>query len=263
MTILLCPGQNGDGRAWFDQPGWHALAEAGGAKLEGLNYRSPENELTPESRKGYYYPESGSHGRLIREMSKKHGADFRLALFGYSGGAHFAHRFVHAYPERVAVWCAYSAGWWDEPPTPKLKSGNEKGKNVSDYFFPPGLILCGADDPRRAASADYFLACRRNGLPVCWAEIPNSGHEVTDSGRQLAQRFMLGVIRLREKGRGAPVPLNATTTDHAGVVVMLRMPKDNPTPVAVWLPDEETVRLWKTVTRAEVVETTPTPVTSH
>ncbi len=280
MVLLLCPGQNGDGRAWFDQPGWHELARAGRLKEEGLNYRSPDELLSADSRQGYYYPESGSHERLVRELGQRHGKDFRLAMFGYSGGAHFTHRFVHSHPERVLVWCAYSAGWWDDPPAPKLKSGNEKGKSVArgpapevpsgraasaigapaapgtenrtpTVTYPPGLILCGAKDPRRPASADYFLACRRNGLPVCWAEIPDSGHEVTPAGRALAQRFMLGVLRLREKGLSAPVPCSGDNPPECGVLVRFVMPEDAPGQVTAWLPDEETAALWRKTTRAK------------
>ncbi len=280
MLLLLCPGQNGDGRAWLDQPGWHELARAGGMKAEGLNYRSPDEHLTADSRKGYYYPESGSHERLVRELGQRHGKDFRLAMFGYSGGAHFTHRFVHIHPERVIVWCAYSAGWWDDPPSPKAKRRNEKGTGASaappsatprasdpsaigapetpktenrtpSVTYPPGLILCGANDPRRAASADYFLACRRQGLPVCWAEIPDSGHEVTPGGRALAQRFMLGVLRLREKGHAAPVPCSGDNPPECGVLVRFAMPADAPGPVTAWLPDEETAALWRKTTRAK------------
>jgi poly(3-hydroxybutyrate) depolymerase len=39
----------------------------------------------------------------------------KLYLFGFSGGAQFAHRFTMAYPERVARLVTGSAGWYTFP----------------------------------------------------------------------------------------------------------------------------------------------------
>ncbi|MEM8814468.1 MAG: alpha/beta hydrolase [Pseudomonadota bacterium] len=36
-------------------------------------------------------------------------------LFGFSGGAQFAHRFVYAWPDRVRSVCLASAGWYTPP----------------------------------------------------------------------------------------------------------------------------------------------------
>ncbi|MBK8543617.1 MAG: hypothetical protein IPL62_08600 [Caulobacteraceae bacterium] len=53
---------------------------------------------------------------MIDRVSRASGADGeRLLLLGYSGGAQFAHRFVMAYPRRVASAVLAAAGWYTMP----------------------------------------------------------------------------------------------------------------------------------------------------
>lgn len=54
--------------------------------------------------------------RCISEVSSLTGADAtRINLFGYSGGAQFAHRYVLAHPHRVTRAVVAAAGWYTMP----------------------------------------------------------------------------------------------------------------------------------------------------
>lgn len=53
---------------------------------------------------------------LLEELSLAGVADTRrVDLFGYSGGAQFAHRFAMLYPHRINRLTAAAAGWWTYP----------------------------------------------------------------------------------------------------------------------------------------------------
>jgi pimeloyl-ACP methyl ester carboxylesterase len=53
---------------------------------------------------------------ILEEFSMTTGADTtKLHLFGFSGGAQFAHRFAMAHPHRVARAVVTSAGWYTFP----------------------------------------------------------------------------------------------------------------------------------------------------
>lgn len=80
--------------------------------------------FTPEHHKDYQRLGRKGRGvradlvleRCINEVALLTGADARqIYLFGYSGGAQFAHRFVMAHPQRVAHAVVASAGWYTMP----------------------------------------------------------------------------------------------------------------------------------------------------
>jgi len=66
-------------------------------------------------------PERGERADLmlatiLTEVGQHTGANIhRISLFGYSGGAQFAHRFMMAYPERVNAVVVAAAGWYTFP----------------------------------------------------------------------------------------------------------------------------------------------------
>lgn len=54
--------------------------------------------------------------RMLAELSDLARLDLRrLALFGYSGGGQFAHRYALVRPQRVASLCVGAAGWYTWP----------------------------------------------------------------------------------------------------------------------------------------------------
>lgn len=53
---------------------------------------------------------------ILAEVGHRIGVDIpRISLFGYSGGAQFAHRFMMAYPERINAVVVAAAGWYTFP----------------------------------------------------------------------------------------------------------------------------------------------------
>ena len=54
--------------------------------------------------------------RLLNEISRQTDSDTsKIDLFGFSGGAQFAHRFAFAYPQRVRRLALGAAGWYTMP----------------------------------------------------------------------------------------------------------------------------------------------------
>lgn len=53
---------------------------------------------------------------ILEEVGHRIGTTIhRISLFGYSGGAQFAHRFMMAYPERINAVVVAAAGWYTFP----------------------------------------------------------------------------------------------------------------------------------------------------
>lgn len=88
-------------------------------------------------------------------------------LFGFSGGAQFAHRYVMANPHRVAAAVIASAGWYTLPDaTRRFPYGTRMTKKLPDVRFDaeeflsvPVTVLVGANDDsqsglRRSARLD-------------------------------------------------------------------------------------------------------------
>jgi pimeloyl-ACP methyl ester carboxylesterase len=116
----------------------------------------PGYQRLGHSRRGL---ESAPHVALeaiLTEVAETTGADTsRVFLFGFSGGAQFAHRFTMRYPERVRSLVAASAGWYtfpdvEEPfprglgPTP-LAAGTDPQR----FLRVPTLVLVGEGDEHR------------------------------------------------------------------------------------------------------------------
>lgn len=96
--------------------------------------------------------------RILGEVGSLTGADIRKAyMFGYSGGAQFAHRFAMAHPQRVARIVLAAAGWytfpdptveypWGIKPTPDLPDGRV---NPAAFLSVPTCVLVGEKDVER------------------------------------------------------------------------------------------------------------------
>ena len=72
-----------------------------------------------------------------------------FALFGFSGGAQFAHRFAMLYPEKIVSLCICAAGWYtfpEERPFP-FGYGNFVVEDKLRLFLKIPTVVCvGADD---------------------------------------------------------------------------------------------------------------------
>ena len=78
-------------------------------------------------------------------------------LFGFSGGAQFAHRFVYAHPEPVLSVCLASAGWYTPPDSGRrFPNGTDRTARLDGIRFEAGrlartptLVVVGDKDTER------------------------------------------------------------------------------------------------------------------
>ncbi|NNL84465.1 MAG: hypothetical protein HKP27_02375, partial [Myxococcales bacterium] len=78
----------------------------------------------------------------------------KVYLFGFSGGAQFAHRYVMAHPHRVAAAAIASAGWYTLPnPTRRFPHGTRWCRDLpgvrfdaEEFLSVPVTVLVGAQD---------------------------------------------------------------------------------------------------------------------
>lgn len=162
-VIILSPGYNGNGRDFLCDRNWYEFAKYYRLGVVGLSFASQEIDL--HNGKGYYYVKNGSGELLFEGLRRIYGRDLPLLLYGFSGGAHFTARLAEWKPKRVIAWCAYSAGWWDEP---------QPMENP-----PLGIIACGQDDDRIAPSFEYYQKGRKLGRPWLWVGIKDGQHEMS------------------------------------------------------------------------------------
>lgn len=80
--------------------------------------------------------------RLIGDLRKTARLKPRVFLFGFSGGAQFAHRFTQKYPDLVAGCAAHSAGTWS--------TGGEWGELNPAARAIPLVISCGQRDTSKS-----------------------------------------------------------------------------------------------------------------
>jgi len=95
----------------------------------------------------------------LREVAEATGVEVdRVDLFGFSGGAQFAHRFALLHPDRVARLAVSSAGWYTQPDPAELypyglapgTCGGQRFRPKLEAFLEiPTLILVGERDVDR------------------------------------------------------------------------------------------------------------------
>lgn len=162
----------------------------------------------------------------------------RLALFGYSGGAQFAHRFAMLHPHRIANLCVCASGWYtwpDQTPFPggvgpglgrNAMLGEVAGRRLAEFLRIPIEVAVGIEDQERDASLRrgaidaqqgwnrrvraarwvqaVRAAARRHGLDasIRITELPGAGHDFRQCmrGGNLARLAMPGA---RITGRAA------------------------------------------------------------
>jgi len=178
-VLVLCPGCNGSGEDLIRSPQWIAFAKEHRLGLVGLSFASPTPAI--EDGTGYYYASKGSGEKLLEGIQKIYAKDLPLLLYGFSGGAHFTSRFEEWRPDKVISWCAYSAGWWDEPRVSPIS--------------PPGIVACGDEDPRYGASLIYFKQGRAAGKPWLWVSLPSTGHSGSKKLDQFVRDYFSSILK--------------------------------------------------------------------
>ena len=247
-VLLLVPGCNGDGRGMLSETGiWTRFANEAHLVLVGPTFQTTLEEM--HSRQGYYYPELWSGEatlKAVEQIRAKTGVrSDKLLVFGFSAGAHFAHRFALWKPDKVAAFVAYSAGWWDEPKA-----------SLRDT---PGLIMCGESDERFDPSFEFFVRGRRLGLPLIWRGYHDVGHELKPQILKMAQAF-LGYYAQQQEREQAARRRPPSGTSFVGDVQSYRFYPES-SPEAAHIPPESRVGL-PSLELAEVwaqENSTPTP----
>lgn len=162
--------------------------------------------------------------RMTAEVAARYGVDdARFSMFGFSGGAHFVHRFLYVHPQRVAAAVVAAPGsvtlpvddypWWagvadferifgrplDRDRLRQVPIHLVVGANDTD----PGGIVQGRDHPNwvegaAAAGGNRVERLRslqahlqRLGARVTFEELPGVGHEIAPVV-QAAIRFLAG-----------------------------------------------------------------------
>lgn len=96
---------------------------------------------------------------IIKDISKLTGINLpeKIYIFGYSGGAQFAHRYMLAYPKQVAKVVLGAPGWYTFPDiSQKFPKGIQASPtlphltfNPSDFLRIPACVLVGEFDKQR------------------------------------------------------------------------------------------------------------------
>lgn len=183
-VLLLVPGYNGNGAALLARDaGWTEFAEMEGVVLLAPTFKTNLDEI--RQRQGYYHPEHWSGQAVfdaLEELGQRASVKTeKIFLFGFSAGAHFAHRFALWRPDRAGAFVAYSAAWWDEPTMA-----------VKDV---PALIMCGEEDLRLNASLTFAQKGLALGCPWIWRSYEETRHEITPEVLEMARVFLRHYIR--------------------------------------------------------------------
>ncbi len=99
---------------------------------------------------------------VFRDVYRLIGYTFqKIALFGFSGGAQFGHRFAMLYPDRVDRLAIASAGWYTFPDdqarfpygiSMQTRKGRRLRANLQRFLSIPTLVLAGELDIKRDAN---------------------------------------------------------------------------------------------------------------
>jgi hypothetical protein len=223
--LVLCPGCNGNGKDWIENPVWQKFARNHNLNLIGISFASAVPLL--QSGRGYYYARQGSGQLLLDGIRQAYPQDLPLLLYGFSGGAHFTSGFVEWKPDRVMAWCAYSAAWWDKP--------------LPNDSCPPGLVACGENDERLGASLIYFKQGRALGKPWLWLCAPKTGHSIYPPAEDFIRDYFSAILRNNGVvASGEWIDIDEKSKAEQEVL------KNQPS-VTGWLPDPELLSQWQEV----------------
>lgn len=221
---------NGDGAYFLKEQPWLEFAEKHELGVMAIHYRSNPDLMYGEARQGYYWPEQGSGEALLNAIEEHYGRSLPILIYGISGGAQFASRFVEWAPERVVVWAAYSAQFWDEP--------------QETQAAPPGIVACGDQDGIRwFPSFSYFYQGRMLDKPWTWVSIGDTGHYRHRGFEQFVRDFfeeVLGNEQGEESHRPIYVDVDTEKTYENSYDFM------QPALLA-WLPSRELMMKWREI----------------
>jgi predicted esterase len=177
QILLLIPGYNGSGPHMLT-PQWKDFADKYHLILLAPTFTTNPEELMKHH--GYYYPDQWSGEATVKALAelgrRENVATGKILIFGFSAGAHFAHRFALWKPDRVKAFVAYSAAWWDDP--------------TEQLATVPALIMCGEADPRYDATWEFMTKANALNLPWVWRAYSGTGHQMIPAVQKMAEVFL-------------------------------------------------------------------------
>jgi len=121
--------------------------------------------------------------RLLKRLAAAGHRCERVDLFGFSGGAQFAHRFTLAYPQRVGRLAVAAAGWYTMPDPSRrfpygleCRGGQPRPLDLDGFLKRPILVLVGERDRfrdpalRRRPRLDAEQGVNRLARAAAWVE---------------------------------------------------------------------------------------------
>lgn len=228
-VLVLCPGMNSDGAHFLSEESWVLFAEEHDLGMIAINFSSDPELMYNEVQQGYYWPEQGSGDALLEAIKTTYKKDLPIVIYGFSGGAHFASRFVEWKPERVITWAAYSAQFWDDPD--------------SGSISPPGIVACGEfDGSRWFPSFSYFYKGRVLGKPWTWVSIADTGHHRKGKFEAFVRDYFSQLIKLvPEEEQSIFVDVDTEELEQVGASFEIQLG------LVSWLPDENLLPQWQSL----------------
>lgn len=234
-TLLVCPGQNGDGAHFLNDGGWVEFAERHQLAVAALRFESPDELLRHD--RGYFRADRGSGDLLIAGLEALGYPADRILVYGFSGGAHFANSLAQHQPGRVIAAAAFSARSW------------HRAEAFDEADLPRLLIGCGsADSTRLGPSMAHFQAGRLAGHRWLWVRVAGHGHARHRGFEELARDFFAAVLNQNladdngHDSRPAPVWVDVSRRD-ASTADDIRL-LSTPTQLTGWLPCTTLLPAW-------------------
>lgn len=258
---------------------WQALAKKHDCALLAPSYEQPEKADCQM----WCDPRNGSDARFqqcLTDLGANSGhpelAKVPWALWGHSGGGHWAGGMVLLHPDRIAAA-------WLRSGVPLLKA-NPARSTIKPHTFPDAAlsvpIMCNlgtkegvtVKEGRFAgawpANEEFFSAVRPRGALVGIAIDPFTAHECGNA-RYLAIPWLDACLSVRLPKRSGDA-MNSMTTDGAWLAPLLgieALPAATFTgdkSKAVWLPNEDIAKLWMHYVKdTQIPDTTPPPAPTN
>ncbi len=258
---------------------WQALARRHDCALLAPSYEQPGQADCQM----WCDPRNGSGKAFLQglqDLGQKSGhpelSKIPWALWGHSGGGHWAGGMTLLYPHRVtAAWLRSGVPLLEQnPDRPTIKPHDlpEKALRVPIMCNPgtkEGVTLKTGRFARVwPANEKFILKIRAKGGLLGLAVDPLTAHECGNS-RYMAIPWLDACLKARLPAQ-AGAPLKPMPTDQAWLAPLLgkkavpaaKFPGDKKK--AVWLPDAKTARQWmQFVEDTKVVDKTPPPAPTH
>jgi len=257
---------------------WQALAKKHDCALLSPSYEQPQSancQMWCDPRNG----SAEAFFKGLKDLGRMSGhpelADLPLALWGHSGGGHWAGGMTLLYPEKVAAA-------WLRSGVPLLEA-NPNRNTIKVHELPEAAlkvpIMCNPGTKEGVTVKDgrfngvwpanetFFKAMRGKGALIGIAVDPLTSHECGNQ-RYMAIRWLDACLEARLPKR-AGQPLKPMPTDKAWLAPILgnkavaEKSFKGDKSLSLWLPNQDIAKAWEHYVRdTQIPDTTPPPAPS-